>query len=85
MISNQDQDNFAIKNSPEAMSDLSIQFLLVIIENFKNDSALCEKFFDNFLNGFEEQEAVKQILSNADYTNNELSNLEQVSAVYDLF
>lgn len=76
-----DQEYFAIKNSPDAMSDLSIQFLFVIIESLQNEAALCEKFFDSFISGFEEQDSVKQILSNADYTNNELTNLEQVSAV----
>lgn len=81
---NNESDYDLIKNSPEALSDLSIQFLLVIVDNLQVDYSLCQRFFDEFINVFEEQESVKQIFSNADYTNNEITSLEQLAAILQI-
>ena len=70
-----------IKNNSQALSDLSIQLVLLVVDNFETDSGTLEQFFDKFMGSFEEQDSVKSVLSNPDFTNIQINNLEQLVAL----
>lgn len=84
VITNNHDECYLVKSNPQALSDLSIQLILLVAENFENEPVLCETFLDSFINCFEEQDSVKQILGNSDYTNNEITSLDQLVAIFQI-
>lgn len=81
VLNHQDNDYPLIRNNEQALGNLSIQFILLIFDNFTNDTIMCELFFDKFIIGcFDEQQSIKQVFANADHMNiNEITNLEHLA------
>ncbi len=79
---NTESEGQLVRSSPEAMADLSIQFASLVSEQLNaEDAQLFEKFFDAFIGSFEEQDSVKQVFSQAEFTNNEITSVDQLAAV----
>ncbi len=68
------------------MADLSVQFAALAGEKLTEENTqLFEKFFDAFIGSFEEQDSVKQIFNQTEFTNNEITTVDQLAAVYLIF
>ena len=84
VLNHQDNNYPLVRNNEQALNNLSIQFILLILDNFSNENAsLCEIFFDKFIIGcFDEQQSIKQVFANADHIGtNDITSLEQLMAM----
>ena len=69
---NKEPDLFSIKNNPKFITDLSIQLILLIIDNFNTNRTLIEHFYDDLIRLFEETDSVRSLLDNPDFNGSKI-------------